>query len=641
MGKANNKLNSIDGGTSVISGGMLVPLPIPDKERIYYEVLSYNPEIPDSTRVDDLFLDDEELLEQKGNTLRVASNDLHTTDLIYKLAPKIGFQKAFDIGYKIQEKYKDKYHLNDDGTRNARFGNMFTKLNNLFSRNIRFRHNYPNYVIKNAIFGKYNNHPRFYALGGEDSLVKQSPLIYNRETGNAYAEQKLNNTNNKTYRVDLSGLKTTGGRHYNNKYVQYIYNGLGKYGYSEEQKAAILANIIEESGGNPFAIDSTKKFKGLLQWAEDRYVPDTTNDVYKEIDNQLDYIYKTSNNLDDKVSWTHGGEGSGYQSRTNAHDDWAKANDLDTIMRGYTLGYVRPTGKVESYNNRNKVARQLLDRFNAKQEIKEFKYWDPNNYTMWNPNKEFKFGGKDKMINLKQIGISNGLIQTSPSTGKHPQRKLTGGDYNLIGAGINLLGSGIGYLIDRNAYKNLEEYQNPIAQGHIKLKGYNPSAELTNVDTEFSKLYRGLNNNTASSQAAINRNRLYRAMQLGEKGKILNYAENANNEIQNNETLQNAQIDANNIMMQNRTNEANTQLRNQRKLDLADAASKAISGVGASIGDFVQNQFRAEDSYNNFIANALDALKVLSEEEQQKVLDNISFSNPSRITLFNRKKNKI
>ena len=38
--------------------------------------------------------------------------------------------------------------------------------------------------------------------------------------------------------------------------------------------------------------------------------------------------------------------------------------------------------------------------------------------------------------------------------------------------------------------------------------------------------------------------------------------------------------------------------------------------LGASIGNFVQNQFRAEDSYNNFMASALDALKVLPEEEQ-------------------------
>ena len=160
--------------------------------------------------------------------------------------------------------------------------------------------------------------------------------------------------------VDYSGLKTTNNRKYNPKYISYISDSLKNSGISDIKRASILANIIEESGGNPFALDSTGKFYGLLQWAGDRYAPTKEKDVYKEIDNQLKYITDTIGNSTDKKSWTHGGTGSGYNSLKDAMTDF-DSDDLDTAMKGFTLGYVRPTGKIDSYNNRLKVAKQLYD----------------------------------------------------------------------------------------------------------------------------------------------------------------------------------------------------------------------------------------------------------------------------------------
>ena len=160
--------------------------------------------------------------------------------------------------------------------------------------------------------------------------------------------------------VDYSGLKTTNNRKYNPEYISYISDSLKNSGISDIKRASILANIIEESGGNPFALDKTGKFYGLLQWAGDRYVPTKEKDVYKEIDNQLKYITDTLGNSTDKKSWTHGGTGSGYNSLKDAMADF-DSDDLDTAMKGFTLGYVRPTGKIDSYNNRLKVAKQLYD----------------------------------------------------------------------------------------------------------------------------------------------------------------------------------------------------------------------------------------------------------------------------------------
>ena len=158
--------------------------------------------------------------------------------------------------------------------------------------------------------------------------------------------------------VDYSGLATTNNRKYNPEYISYISDSLKSSGISDVKRASILANIIEESGGNPFALDKTGKFYGLLQWAGDRYAPTKEKDVYKEIDNQLKYIIDTIGNSTDKKSWTHGGSGSGYNTLKDAMTDF-DSDDLGTAMKGFTLGYVRPTGKIDSYNNRLKVAKQL------------------------------------------------------------------------------------------------------------------------------------------------------------------------------------------------------------------------------------------------------------------------------------------
>ena len=164
--------------------------------------------------------------------------------------------------------------------------------------------------------------------------------------------------------IDYTGINTTNHRKYNPDYISYIDTSLANADISQAKRASILANIIEESGGNPFALDDTGKFYGLLQWADDRYKVTGEKDPYKEIDNQVNHILNTLGNTTDKVSWTHGGTGSGYNSYKDAMTDF-DSDDLATAMKGFTLGYVRPTGKMDSYNNRLKVAEQLLQRYNS------------------------------------------------------------------------------------------------------------------------------------------------------------------------------------------------------------------------------------------------------------------------------------
>ena len=128
---------------------------------------------------------------------------------------------------------------------------------------------------------------------------------------------------------------------------------------NDAQKNAILGSIIEESGGNPFAVDETDKFKGLLQWEDSRYSPDNSRSEREEIDNQLLYLMETLYNTDDRKSWTHGGKGSGYKSGKHAKETFFNTEDLYKATHALNRGYIRPTGGDYSVKNRYKVAKQL------------------------------------------------------------------------------------------------------------------------------------------------------------------------------------------------------------------------------------------------------------------------------------------
>lgn len=155
----------------------------------------------------------------------------------------------------------------------------------------------------------------------------------------------------------FEGIVTTNNRPYNKDYVSYINETLRQKGLNKEQRASILANIIEESGGDPYA-KNQNGFYGLLQWANNRYAPTKERDPYKELDNQINYIISTKDNSTDKKSWTHGGTGSGFRSLLDAIAAF-KGKGLTKVMKGYTLGYVRPSGGLDTYQNRLKVAQQL------------------------------------------------------------------------------------------------------------------------------------------------------------------------------------------------------------------------------------------------------------------------------------------
>lgn len=207
--------------------------------------------------------------------------------------------------------------------------------------------------------------PAEKVINGENAnkVFKEQEEFKDRNNYNDDGSKKYQNGGKKLL---FTSLKTTNDRGYEVNNLNYIYNKLKSSGlYNDKQIAAILANIVEESGANPYAIrtdkETGKQYKdtGLLQWV-DRYPGiDKKRLAIEELDNQINYINKTLRDTTDTVSWTHGGEGSGYMKAIDAYNEFNDSDDLERINYALTLGYVRPAGKKDSAANRYKVAQQI------------------------------------------------------------------------------------------------------------------------------------------------------------------------------------------------------------------------------------------------------------------------------------------
>ena len=167
--------------------------------------------------------------------------------------------------------------------------------------------------------------------------------------------------NNGNTKPDFRGIKTTNNRPYDPELISYINDKLDTM--NVDRRAAILGQIIEESGGNPFAKSNKGTYQGLLQWAADRYRISDVKDVFKAIDEQLKYFINSSKNTTDRKSWTHGGKGSGYNSLKEPYDIfWDNTSSLEDKHRAFSWSYVRPEGKDQSEANRLLVEKQVKDR---------------------------------------------------------------------------------------------------------------------------------------------------------------------------------------------------------------------------------------------------------------------------------------
>lgn len=243
--------------------------------------------------------------------------------------------------------------------------------------------------------------------------------------------------------IDFTGIPTTRGRGFKTHNLNRINEGLKEI-LPIDQRAAILGSIIEESGGNPNIKNATGAYQGLLQWGADRYVPKSTdNDI--ELNNQVQYILDTVNNPNDQVSWTHGGKGSGYSSKQETYNTFHdKDAPFDKKFRAFSYGYVRPKGKEDSYNNRLKVSKKVLNKLVVDEVLSRPKpdkipRYDFDSY-QFKPKKRFDDGGyldentwdnlsmRDKAEMMK-VAIANG-ITTLPDIRQAYNEFAKGGKMN-------------------------------------------------------------------------------------------------------------------------------------------------------------------------------------------------------------------
>lgn len=374
--------------------------------------------------------------------------------------------------------------------------------------------------------------------------------------------------------ADFNDIKTSDGRHYNPAYIERAYSSLKKSGLTKQQQAVVLANIIEESGGDPFALNKKSgKDYGLLQWV-DRYPKTKETDPYKEIDNQMNYFINTVNNLDDQVSWTHGGKGSGYQSFKDAYNDF-NSEDIETINKGFVLGHVRPAGKHASAKNRLGVAEQIYDRIKRLGGDMKHKLVEVNiggNSKLIRVAKPSSTGESERSegltrkraaIGTKTRKLEDGTIVpvyanilAENSTLENPiinpglkkQEKTTNRvetvkDFinsnpnlisDVIGVGSNIIGSLITKRINNRALNSLTYQKPPVALIPSKLKTkININPQLDKMRETLADYERLISGNTASSRVALGRINRVRSQGIANTNQLHGQKENMETQLIN------------------------------------------------------------------------------------------------------------
>ena len=147
--------------------------------------------------------------------------------------------------------------------------------------------------------------------------------------------------------------------------MEYIEDGLVSRGIEGNQLSSLLSTIVEESGGNPFSVDDSGKFRGLIQFSKERYPEKDFNrdkkaGWKKAVDNQLDAIVDHLNEYGGDYGFLDGGDGSGYMTGEEAKDAfWGRDSDIENVTRALTYGFVRPGDRSGTTENRTRVARLI------------------------------------------------------------------------------------------------------------------------------------------------------------------------------------------------------------------------------------------------------------------------------------------
>lgn len=141
--------------------------------------------------------------------------------------------------------------------------------------------------------------------------------------------------------------------------MNMIYDALYDKGFNQRQIEAVLGNIIEESGGNPYAVSDYGGFKGLFQESDKRYPPkEFEKDKERFKGNKRGYINYMIDRFYDHVqdAGMYSIKDTKYNKAIHAVSEFM-SEDPDTDY-SYPLAYAfeAPSDKEGTYENRKSVS---------------------------------------------------------------------------------------------------------------------------------------------------------------------------------------------------------------------------------------------------------------------------------------------
>lgn len=285
---------------------------------------------------------------------------------------------------------------------------------------------------------------------------------------------------------DFSNLNTNFGYNLDNLNTAYKY--FKKMNLNDYQIASLLANGIAESGFNPKAKNPKTSAKGIFQWLDGRYKyssDELNNDeLLKE---QLNYVKDTLNNTTDRMSWNHGGSGSGYNKAVDAYKAFSNADNLQDAVHSFTYGYNRPDNVALREKQRLALAQEIYNRFNTENSENQFTIVPEFLDEKYSTKPLFKKGGK-AFVN----GVN--VLDSNPKAYKYVKKKYKmqnkGGliskaqkgsalqwinkNSGLMEGGLNLLGNGLSALKEENDIQSL--YQKNLEKAKAQNKADNAEA---------------------------------------------------------------------------------------------------------------------------------------------------------------------
>lgn len=280
---------------------------------------------------------------------------------------------------------------------------------------------------------------------------------------------------------DFSNLNTNFGYDLNNLNTAYKY--FKKMNLNNYQIASLLANGIAESGFNPKARNPKTSAKGIFQWLDGRYKyssDELNNDeLLKE---QLNYVKDTLNNTTDRMSWNHGGSGSGYNKAVDAYKAFSNADNLQDAVHSFTYGYNRPDNVALREKQRLALAQEIYNRFNTGDSENQFTIVPEFLDEKYSTKPLFKKGGK-AFVNGVNVLDSNpkaykyvkkkykmqnkgGLISKAQEGTKFTQwlSKNSG----LIEGGLNLLGNGLQTISNQSKIRKFSDEFDAATKAQVK-----------------------------------------------------------------------------------------------------------------------------------------------------------------------------